>query len=236
MKDKINSIDISGKLDHEKMHNLFKTHSSKANKEIFEKINIYKNTIDFFEFYSNKNIKNLLNIFNLKISDDEFFSSFKSDIELYISAISQIILAIKLFFKSQDILTKIIINAKSLLSKLKNENNLENYHQNYLFVYLESLFNFSVKNPRFYSSTSTLFSSKFSSFGSRQKNPLFEKFSSGYNINYFSNNETESTIYDKPSTPRFELELDKEFENEEKKNSDLENSNIQKTSVLTFSK
>ena len=231
MRDKINSIDISGELDHDKMYNLFRTHSSKANKEIFEKINIYKNTIDFFEFYSNKDIKTLLNIFNLKVSDDEFFSPFKSDIKLYISTISQIILAIKLLFKSQEILTKIIINSKSILSKLKTKNNLENYYQDHLFIYLESLFNIPVKNPKFRTSTSTYFSS----FDGYQKNLLFPKFYNGYTFDYFSNNGIESTLNDTPSTPRFELELNKEFENQEKKNSDLENHTIKKSSGLTFS-
>ena len=99
MEDKINFIDISGKLNHEEIYNLFKTRSSKINKEISEKIDIFKKNIDFFEFYSNKNIKTLLNIFRFQISEnnDESFSLFKSDIERYISCISQILLSIKLF-------------------------------------------------------------------------------------------------------------------------------------------
>ena len=79
MKDKINSIDINGKLDQEEMYNLYKTHSLKVNKEISEKINNFKYNMDFFEFYSNKDTKNLLNIFKLKLSEnnDGFFSSFQ---------------------------------------------------------------------------------------------------------------------------------------------------------------
>ena len=106
MKGKINSIDINGKLDREIIYNLFKTHSFKINKEISEKIDNFKYNMDFFEFYSNENIKNLLNIFKLSENNDELFSSFKSDIEQYISCISQIILSIKLFLKIYDILKK----------------------------------------------------------------------------------------------------------------------------------
>ena len=85
MKEKINSIDMNGKLNHEELYNLFKTYSFKRNKEISEKINNFKNNMDFFKFYSNKDIKNLLYIFELEISEnDESFSSFKSYIERYI--------------------------------------------------------------------------------------------------------------------------------------------------------
>ena len=56
----------------------------------------------------------------------------------------------------------------------------------------------------------------------------------------FSNNEIESTIYDNTPTPKYGLELDEEMENQEKKNSSLENSTenntpFQKDSVLTLS-
>ena len=128
MKEKINSIDMNGRLIHEEVYNLLKTHSSKTNKEISEKIDNFILNIDFFEFYSNKNIKNLFNIFQLKLSEnnDESFLSFNSDIEQYIYCISQIILSIKLFLKMHDILTKIVINSKNNLLKLKYKNKFEN--------------------------------------------------------------------------------------------------------------
>ena len=237
MKDKINFIDMNGKFNHEQIYNLIKTHSSKANKEISEKINIFRHNIDFFKFYSNKNVKNLLSIFDLKISEnnDESFSSFKSDIEQYIYCISQIILSIKLFLKTQDILTKIIINVKNNLSKLKYENNLENYDQDYLFLYLESLFKISEKDLKFYPSASTLFSS-FSPLENIQKNFLFQPFSSDNRIDHFANGAIEFIYDDDNSTPKFELKLDEEFENQEKKNSNLENLPIIQDSVLTLSK
>ena len=64
MKDKVNSIDMNGKLDHEKIYNLFRTYSSKTNKQISEKIDNFKQNIDFFRFYSNRDIKNLFYIFS----------------------------------------------------------------------------------------------------------------------------------------------------------------------------
>ena len=238
MKDKINFIDMNEKLDHEEIYNLIKTHSSKANKEISEKINMFKYNMDFFKFYSNEELKNLLNIFELKISEnnDESFSSFKSDIEQYMSCISQIILSIKLFLKTQDILSKTIINAKNNLSKLKYENKLENDNQDYLFLYLESLFKISDKNPKFYQSATTFYSSNISSTDITPKDSLFRQFSSEYKIEHFPNDEVEIISENDNLTPRFELELDEEFENQEKKNQNLDNSPIVHDSALTLSK
>ena len=240
MKDKINTIDMNGKLDRQGIYNLFKTNSSKANKEICEKIGIFKHNMDFFGYYTNKNIKYLLSIFELKLSEnnDEAFSSFKSEIEQYISCISQIILAIKLFLKTQDILKKLFIYSKNHLSKLKYENNLENYNKDFLFFYLESLLQNSEKNTKFNSSTSTLLSNNISSFEALQKYSKFRKLSCEHKIHDFSNVGIESIIYDDPTTPKFESE--EEFENEEKKNSNMENSfeyhsNIKKGTIFSFS-
>ena len=223
MKDKINSINMNGKLNNEEIYNLFKTYSSKTNKEISEKIQIFKHNIDFFGYYANKDIKNLLKIFDLKISEnnDETFPSFKSDIEEYISCTSQIILLIKLFLKTQDILTKIAINAKNHLSKLKSENKVKSYNQDFLFLYLESLLQNSEKNHKIHLSTSSLLSSENSSFELIPKNNSYHKLYSQYKIDIFSKHETESIKYDNRPTPRFEL--DEEFENQEKKNTKQEN-------------
>ena len=241
MNDKINFIDGNGKLDHEELYKLLKTHSSKTNKKISEKIDIFKHNLDFFEFYSNKEIKKLLNIFKLKLSEnnDEYFSSFKSHIDQYISCMCQIILSIKLFLKTQDTLSKIVISAKNHLSKLKYEKKIENHNQNNLFSYLESLLIISEKNSKIFSSASTL-SSNISSIEVPPKNSIFRGFSSEYNINRFSKNEIELKIIDRPPTPRFELES-KSDENIEKNNSNLDNSiesysTIKKESVLTLSK
>ena len=242
MKDNVNSIDMDGKLDHEKMYNLFKTYSSKTNKKISEKINIFKYNIDFFKFYSNKDIKNLLYIFELEISEnDESFSSFKSYIERYIYCIAQIILSVKLFLKTQDILTKIVINTKSNLSKLKYENKLENSNQDYLSLYLESLLKISGSNTKFHSSASTLFINNISSFEDIPKNSILRKFTNENKIDNLPKVEIEPVLYENQQTPRFELEKDEEFKNQEKKNYNLENSiennfPSKKDSVLTLSK
>ena len=244
MKDKINFIDMNEKLNHEEVYSLFKTHSLKRNKEISEKIKNFKSNMDFFKCYSNKDIKNLLNIFKLKLpeNNDEFFSSFKSNIEQYIFCISQIILSIKVFLKTYDILTKIVIKAKNHLTKLKYENKLENYNQDYLFLYLDSLFKVSEKYLKFNNlNVSSLLNENISLFENTPKNTLFTKYSNEYKIDCFSNDEIDSSIYDNQSTPRFRSEPDIIFENQEKKNSSLENSiennpPIKKDSILTLSK
>ena len=226
MKGKINFINMNEKLNYEEIYDLFKTHSSKVNKEISKKIESFKFNMDFFKYYANKDIKNLLNIFELKLSDDELFSSFKSDIEQYISCISQIILTIKFFLKTQDILTKMVINAKNQLSKLK----LKNSNQNYLFLYLESLLKISKKSLKYYSSATTL--NKISSIDDNSKNSSYPKFFS-HKIDGFSNNEIKSSIYDKLITPRFKSK--EKFENQEQKNSNLEIENNKDDSVFTLS-
>ena len=235
MKDQINSIDMNTKIDHEGIYNLFKTRSSKTNKKISEKIHIFKHNIDFFEFYSNKDIKNLLNIFGFELSgnNDESLSLFTSDIERYITCISHIILSIKLILKIKDILTKIIVDAKNHLLKLKYENKLENYYHDYLFLYLESLLKISENNPKFYLSVSK--------FENTPKDSLFRKFISQHNIEGFSSIEIEPILYNNPPTPKFESESEKEIENQNNENINLENSNennppINNESVLTLSK
>ena len=239
MEDKINSINMNEKLNHKEIYNLFKTYSSKINKEISEKIHIFEHNMDFFKFYSNKDFINLLNIFELKLfeNNDEFFSSYKSNIDVYISCISQIILSIKLFLKTQDVLSKNFVNVKKQLSKLKNENKLENYNQDYLLLCLESLLKNSEKIPKFYSSDLTLLSSDFSSIENSPQSSLFQKFSSENKINDFSNAEIEPIIYDSPPTPRFES--DKELEIQKDKISNLDsvenNSLIKNNSILTLS-
>ena len=241
MKDKINSIDMNRNLDREKIYSLFKTHSLKVNKEISEKIERFKCNIDFFEFYSNKEIKYLLNIFKLKLfeKNDEFISSFKSNIEQYISCISQIILTIKIFFKTYDILRITAINAKNYLSKIKIKDKIENYNQDYLLLYLESLLKTFEKNNKFNnSSASTLLMSNISSFEDTSKNLFFQKYSNENKINDFSADEMKPI--DNPLTPKFESISDEEIENQEKKNSNLNNSiesnfPIKKESVLTLS-
>ena len=233
---------MNEKLNFEEIYNLFKTHSSKANKEISKKINTFKKNIDFFEHYANKDIKNLFNIFELKLpenNDNYFLLSFKSDTERYMSCVSQIILSIKIFLKIQDILTKIVTNAKSYLSKLKCESKLKNYNQNYLFLYLESLLKTYKKNHTFFPSDSTLFSSKMSSIEDNLKNYSSPKFLGKHKTGISSNNETKSIFYNKLPTPRFKSKPKEKFENKEQKNPNLENSTtniflIKKNSVFTL--
>ena len=236
MKEKINSIDMNGKIDHEEIYNLFKTHSSKINKEISEKINIFSQNKDFFKYYSNKDIDDLFNIFELELSEnpDEPLSSFKSDIDKYISCISQIILLIKLSLKTQEILKKLVINSKDNLSKLKIENKLENYNQEYLFLFIESFIKDSEKNPKTHESS--ILSSNNSSFEIIPKDSQPQKFFSDHYD--FPDDEIESFINDIPGTPRFQS--DEKLENQKRKISDLEKSvenstEIKNNSIFTLS-
>ena len=244
MIDQIDFFGINRKLGHEEIYNLIKTYSSIINKEISEKIDLFKHYTYFVDFYSAEDIKNLINIFKLKLSEDntEFFSSFKSVFEQHLSCISQIILLIKLFLKTHDELAKIIIKEKNNLSKVKNQNKFENYNQGNLFLYLESLLKIYEKNSKICSNASALINSNISSFEISPKNSLYRTFSDKYKIDNFSNNELELIIHDKPPTPKFKLESKKEkVENPEKTNWNLENSkenysSKKSDSIFTFSK
>ena len=227
MKDKINAIDMNEKLDYEEIYNLFKTDSSKANKEISKRIHIFKNNIDLFGYYANKDIKNLLNTFDSKLSknNDKLYLSFKSDIEQYISCISQIILSIKLFLKIREILAKTVSNSKNRLSKLKNENKLKNSNEHYLFSYLESLLKISKKNNKYYPNVSMLLNKKLSLIKNNPENHhSLTKFFSKHKTCGISNDEIKTTKYNELVTPRFDSKSIEKFHDQEHKNSDLENS------------
>ena len=243
MIDQIDFFGINRKLGHEEIYNLIKTYSSIINKEISEKIDLFKHYTYFVDFYSAEDIKNLINIFKLKLSEDntEFFSSFKSVFEQHLSCISQIILLIKLFLKTHDELAKIIIKEKKNLSKIKNQNKLENYNKGNLFSYLESLYEIYEKNFKICSSNPTLLNSNISSLEITPKNSLYRIFSDKYKIDYFSNDELELIFHDKPPTPKFKLESKEEMvenisslENSVKNNSSKKNDSIFTLSEYVF--
>ena len=242
MKDKIDFINMNGKLDHKEIYNLFKTSSSKLNKEISEKIGNYKYNMDFFGFYSNTNIKNLFYILELKLSEnnEEFFSSFESDTEQYISCISHIFLSKILFLKIHEILTNIMISAKNHLAKLNIGKIVENDSPDYSLLSLESLLKNSEKNSKNCLIFPSVICNNISTSDDTPKNSFFQKYSRNHKIDDSSNDSRESSIFE-PQTPRFELEIEEEFEKQEKRNSSIknitqDNSFIQKDSVLTLSK
>ena len=239
IENKTNFINVSGKLGQEEICNLFKSHSSKICKDILEKIDIFVHNMEFFEFYSDGDIKNLLNILKLKLpeNNEEFISLVKSDIEDYISCISLIILSIKLFLKTEIKLEETVAKVINNMSKLKFENKIKNYDQDNLFLYLESLLKISEKNYKSYLSASALLYFNISSLEVAPKNILYPTFSNEYKIKYFSNDEKEVILNDNQSTPKFKFD----FEKQEKINFNLENStqdnfSIKTESIFTLSK
>ena len=117
--DAIKKIEVAGDFKSDKIYSLYKTSSTEINLEILSLFQKYESSLDFFSYYTKNDIKNLLNIFELELQKnyDEYFSSFKTDTEQYISCISHIILSIKLlaFLFLNGILIISIIN---LLIKL----------------------------------------------------------------------------------------------------------------------
>ena len=226
-------------LKRKQIYELLKTSSKKVNSEISKKIKSFNKIDDFFNHYSNQiSLLKLLNKAELNFSKnyDELFSSFNSNIEHYISCLTQIIISIKLILKTQEILNKIFLSSKQCLLKLKNEHQIENISQDNLFSFIENLLDFSeTKALKSFSNSSTTLN--FSSYDSNNINLLYhQKFVNEQDNKIILNDDFGKTLkilYEEPCTPAFGLKSDKNFENFEKEN--YQNKFIRRDSSLTLS-
>ena len=240
MKDILNILDIKGEMKVKEIYSLLKTNSQEINSEIFTKIKSFKKINDFFNHYSNRtSLLKLLNEveFNSSKNYEEILSSFDSNIEKYISCLIQIIISLKLILKTQEILKKIFLSTKQFFLKLKNEQQIENIHQENLFFFIENLLDiFLTKKPGSFSSSTTAF--KFESSGSINSNNLLhnQNLCDNQFLKPFSSidiGKTLKILYEEPCTPRFGSKSDKIFENSEKEN--FQKIHIKKNSTLSLS-
>ena len=133
-------LDIKGEIKKEDLYSLLKTNSQKINSEIFKKIKSFNEIDDFFYNYSSQTfLLKFLNKekFNFSKNYDEFYTSFDSNIEQYISCFIQIIISIKLILETHEILNKVFLTSKQYLLKLKIEQQIENNSQENLFFSLK---------------------------------------------------------------------------------------------------
>ena len=220
----LSGLNIEGDMKKEEIYNLLKTNSSKLNSEISNKIKSLSKSKDFFNHYSNKtSLYELLyksEFINSK-NYDGIFSSFDSNIESYISCFTIIILSIKLFLKTQEILNKIFLSSKKYLKKLKIEDKIENVSQENLFSFIEKLLETSqTKTVGKFSSHSSISNSR--SFTSISTNFSFhQKFIRDRDFESFCKDDFRKTlaiINEESYTPKFCLNIDKNIENQEKEN------------------
>ena len=122
------SFDFSGKMNGNKNFYIFNTTSQNDGSEIISKFEKYENTYDFFKHYTNNDIKssfvlleNLDNIYSNLYSED-YKNNFNSNIEIYISALSNLYLLSHLISKNKLIINKAID---------KVSNNLETFYKKY---------------------------------------------------------------------------------------------------------
>ena len=240
MEEIIKILDTKAEMKRNELYGLLKTKSKKINSEISKKIKSFNNIGDFFSHYSKQNpLFELLNEVKLYSSKnyDEMFLSFDSNIEQYISCLSEIIISIKLILKAQEILKKVYLSSKQYLLKLKIKNQIENISQENLFFFIENLLDFSgTKAIKSFSTSSSIIN--FDSCDSINSNLLcHQKFNNDYDLKFFSNNDFSKTLKildPEPCTPKFGPKSDKNFENKEReKCQDIYL--IKKNSLLTLS-
>ena len=242
MEEILKILDTKGEMKRNELYGLLKTKSKKINSEISKKIKSFNNIGDFFSHYSKQNpLFELLNEVKLYSSKnyDEMFLSFDSNIEQYISCLSEIIISIKLILKAQEILKKVYLSSKQYLLKLKIKNQIENISQENLFFFIENFLHFSEnKTPKSFSNSSSILS--FSSCDSINNNLLYhQNFLDIQSLKKFSSVDIEKTLkilYEEPCTPAFGSKTNKNFENQKKERKESsQNICLRKSSSLTLS-
>ena len=136
------SFDFSGKMNGNKNFYIFNTTSQNDSSEIISKFEKYENTYDFFKHYTNNDIKssfvlleNLDNIYSNLYSED-YKNNFNSNIEIYISALSNLYLLSHLISKNKLIINKAIDkvsnNLETFYKKYSINNNIKKKLNNYI--------------------------------------------------------------------------------------------------------
>lgn len=187
----IESLDLSVDMGIDNLYYLFETTSSTINLELLSKIKRFSNSKDFFNHYANNDINLLLNFLiklednYLSICNNDNYLNISSNIEQYISIISNLIILYNLILQNKKIIKKIIMKTKDNLIKNYSNNLIVDY-QNKINEYLNNLLNLSfndekIKNnyPRLYTqesiSTANITISTDSSINSILKDKMYNE-------------------------------------------------------------
>ena len=148
------TFDFFGKMNNNKNFYIFKSTSSADAYEIINKIEKFEMTPEFFEFYTNKNVKNIFttleninsvykDFYNEKSSKDS-----QSKIDIYISTLSTIFLITNIISKNRLILEKAISETKKYINKFYLDNDIHKNAQKKLNNYFSNLLGIENKNQR----------------------------------------------------------------------------------------
>ena len=140
-----NEFEFFGEMNKNIDYYLLDSNSSEEKELIKSKINKYKTTSEFYEYFTNYNI---LSLFETIDQLDEVYSNIygknnniKSKIDKYISDLSYIILLFNLISKNQAIIEKALTNSESYLKNFYSENNINIDDQKKFEKYFDSLMN-----------------------------------------------------------------------------------------------
>ena len=144
--DSIKYIDHFGDFKLDKIYYLYNTSSSEINLEILSQFKKFESSPNFFFYYTENDIKNLLKLLNkldenlTSIFNDNSYK-FSTNTDKYISQISKIILIFTLIQKIQEISSKFLLKSKQYLNEISNNYKIENIYQDKLFSLINNLEN-----------------------------------------------------------------------------------------------
>ena len=130
----------------DKLYDLYKTFSSNANIEIYEKIKQFNSVSDFFDYYTKIDSKFLLSSLNelqynfSKIINNETSSIyFQTNTDQYISFLSKVTFLLKSILINKKIIANLLSITKNYYEKFSNENKFQNCHNEEISNLINSL-------------------------------------------------------------------------------------------------
>ena len=148
------SFDFFGKMNNNKNFYIFRSTSSADASEIINKIEKFEMTPEFFQFYTNKNVKNIfatvenINSIYKDFYNDKFSKDSQSKIDIYISTLSTIFLITNIISKNRLILEKAISETKKYINKFYLDNEIHKNAQKKLNNYFSNLLGIENKKQR----------------------------------------------------------------------------------------
>ena len=135
----ISEINLQDNFPSIKLYHLFQTSSKEKNNEILKIFKKYPNSQNFFSYYTQSNITNILYILNeFQNNLTSIFSIPKnyeslSNIEQYITSLSKVILLLNLISKNEKIINSLLTSAKKFVLKTNiNEKSILKKYINYV--------------------------------------------------------------------------------------------------------
>lgn len=227
--------------------------SSEKKELIKSRINNFKTTSDFFNYYSNTNIISLFESFD-KL--DTIFSTinnhkinFKSKVDQYISELSNIILSFSLISKNQTIIIKAITDSESHLKNFYLEYNISKDSQKQLDEYVDKLIDIKNGTKKKDFSDDNLFNKKQRNKIGKSKNQNIlilnqktEENSINFNCNLINifpsinnninNNTNEETSINNLLTPKFQNKIIEDNNNHYSQLNNIKENDINKNPVI----